>query len=142
MMRHLVFPVAAVLAFACGAACFADEPGSHNAHVLPQPATEAAVHLIVDAVLPGPLAKGAAVLPFRIENMKIMPLYGQAALDVAPRIGHLHITVDDAPWHWVHADNEPIVIQGLAAGLHHITVDLADPIHRVVESKTVSFEIP
>lgn len=142
-MRYLVFPFAAVLAFACGPACFSGEPPErHNAHAIPQPATQSTAHLIVDAALPGPLAKGAAVLPFRVENMKIVPLYGEAALGVAPKIGHLHISLDDAPWHWVHVDNEPIVIQGLPAGLHHVTVELADPIHRVVESKTVSFEIP
>jgi hypothetical protein len=88
------------------------------------------------------LAKGAVVLPFRLENMKLMPLYGETALSVTPRVGHLHVTVDDASWHWVHSDNEPIVVQGLAAGAHHLTLELADPIHHVIESKTVSFEIP
>lgn len=59
--------------------------------------------LIVEPPLSGPLAKGLIVMPFHTENLKIVPIYGEAALDVIPRIGHLHITVDNAPWHWVHS---------------------------------------
>lgn len=143
MSRHLVFPFAVVLTFAGGGpACSAGGADSHDTHVVEQATAQSAAHLILDSVLPVPLAKGAVVLPFRVENIKVMPVFGEAALGVTPHIGHLHITVDDVAWHWVHADNEPIVIQGLAAGPHHVTVELADPIHRVVESKTVSFEIP
>lgn len=140
-MRRLVSFFAA-LAIVGGSPCFAEGPENHNTHAAQQTAAQPSAHLVVDAALPGPLAKGAVILPFRLENMKLMPLYGAPALSVTPRVGHLHVTVDDASWHWVHADSEPIVVQGLAAGTHHVTLELADPVHHVIESKTVSFEIP
>ena len=36
--------------------------------------------------------------------MRIVPVFGKGALDVSPRIGHVHISVDDAPWHFVDID--------------------------------------
>ncbi len=59
-----------------------------------------------------------------------------------PRIGHLHVTIDSAPWHWLDASNEPLIIQGLTPGPHRVLIELADPTHRVIDSKTVSLEIP
>jgi len=104
--------------------------------------SQAAPHLVVAPPIPGLLANGAAVIPFHAENLKIMPVYGEAALAVVPRLGHLHVTVDDQPWHWVEASEEPVVIQGLAPGPHKVLLELADPAHRVIEAKSVSFEIP
>jgi hypothetical protein len=43
---------------------------------------------------------------------------------------------------WVAASGEPLIIQGLTPGPHRVQIDLADPTHRVIHSKTVSFEIP
>jgi len=58
-------------------------------------------------------------------------------------VGHLHITVDDAPWHWAHASNDqPLIIVGLKPGPHRVLVEMADATHRVIESKVISFEIP
>ena len=59
---------------------------------------ESAPRLIVEQPLPGPLAQGIAYGPYRVENLRILPLGGPAARDVSPRVGHLHITVDDLPW--------------------------------------------
>src|SRR5262249_44105555 len=56
--------------------------------------------IIVDPPKPGPLAKGVAIIQFRTENLQIVPVFGPAAATVSPRIGHLHITLDDTPWHW------------------------------------------
>jgi hypothetical protein len=71
-----------------------------------------------------------------------VPVYGAAALAVTPRLGHLHITVDDAPWHWVDASGEPLIIQSLRPGPHRVLIELADPTHRVIDSVSVEFEIP
>jgi hypothetical protein len=38
-------------------------------------------------------------------------------LEVTPRIGHLHIVVDDAPWHWADASGEPLILNGFPRGL-------------------------
>jgi len=44
------------------------------------------------------LAQGRVVIQYRAENLRIVPVFGPAALNVLPRIGHIHVTVDDAPW--------------------------------------------
>jgi hypothetical protein len=42
----------------------------------------------------------------------------KGALGVSLRIGHIHITVDDAPWHFVDASGETISLAGLTPGPH------------------------
>jgi hypothetical protein len=106
------------------------------------PAAEEPARLIVADAFPEALARGLVVIQYRADNLRIVPVYGPAALDVTPRIGHLHITVDDSPWHWVDASGEPLIIQGLAQGPHRILIELADPTHRVIDRKTVNVEIP
>ena len=106
------------------------------------PASQEPARLFVAPPLPDALARGLAVMRYRVENLRIVPVFGPAALDVVPRIGHLHITVDGAPWHWVDASGEPLIIQGLAPGPHHALIELADPTHQVIGAETVAFEIP
>jgi hypothetical protein len=98
--------------------------------------------LIVAPPLPDALARGLAVIQYRADNLRIVPVYGPAALGVTPRIGHLHVTVDDLPWHWVDASGEPLIIQGLTPGPHRVLMELADPTHRVIDREIVNFEIP
>ena len=71
-----------------------------------------------------------------------MPVYGPAALNVSPHIGHLHITVDDAPWHWLDGSGEPVVLNGFLPGPHKLLIELADPTHKIIDRSTVTFEIP
>src|SRR6185436_13552235 len=66
---------------------------------------EPAPKLIVDPALPGPLALGVAQIQYRVENVRIVPVFGAAALNLSPRVGHLHITVDDLPWLWADASD-------------------------------------
>jgi hypothetical protein len=106
------------------------------------PAVQDPARLIVAPPLADALARGLAVIQYRADNLRIVPVYGPAALNVVPRIGHIHVTLDDARWHWVDASGEPLIIQGLAPGPHRILIDLADPTHRVIDSKAVNFEIP
>ena len=47
--------------------------------------------LIVEPPLPGPLAQGVVFIPYRVENLRILPVAGPAARNVSPRVGHLHI---------------------------------------------------
>src|SRR5271156_6161754 len=103
---------------------------------------ETAPQLIVDPPLEAPLAAGKVFIQYRAENLRIVPVFGQGALDVSPRIGHVHITVDDAPWHFVDASGETIIVVGLTAGPHKVLVELADPTHRVIDRKTVTFDVP
>jgi len=105
-------------------------------------AFEPPARLIVDSPLPEPLAKGLVVVRYRTENLRIIPVFGPAALSVSPRIGHLHITIDDAPWHWVDASGEPLIIQWLPAGPHKVLIELADPTHKVIDRTTINVQVP
>jgi len=98
--------------------------------------------LVVDDPLPEPLSHGRVFIQYRTENIRIVPVFGKGALDVSPRIGHLHITVDDLPWHFVDASGETLIVVGLTPGRHRILVELADPTHRVITSETIEFVVP
>lgn len=98
--------------------------------------------LIVDPPLPGPLAAGKVFIQYRAENLRIVPVFGEGALNVSPRIGHVHITVDDAPWHFVDASGETVILVGLRPGAHRVLFELANPIHQVITSQTVEFTVP
>ena len=103
---------------------------------------QAPARLIVDPPLAEQLAQGLVFIQYTTENLRVVPVFGKGALDVSPRIGHVHITVDDAPWHFVDASGETVIVVGLPPGPHKVLFELADPTHRVIDSKTVSFEIP
>jgi hypothetical protein len=98
--------------------------------------------LIVDPPLPEQLAQGLVFIQYRTENLRVVPVFGKGALDVSPRIGHVHITVDDAPWHFVDASGETVILVGLPAGAHTVLFELADPTHRVITSERVNFVVP
>ncbi|WP_025659680.1 DUF6130 family protein [Rhizobium sp. IBUN] len=103
---------------------------------------EAEPRLVVDDPLPEPLSHGRVFIQYRTENIRIVPVFGKGALDVSPRIGHLHITVDDLPWHFVDASGETLIVVGLTPGRHRILVELADPTHGVITSETIEFVVP
>lgn len=103
---------------------------------------EAPAILVVDPPLPEQLANGKVFIQYRTENLRLMPVFGKGALDVSPRVGHIHVTVDDSPWHFIDASGETIVVVGLEPGPHKILIELADPIHRVIGSETVAFTVP
>lgn len=105
-------------------------------------AAEPKAKLFVDPPIAEALAKGKVFIQYRTENLRIVPVYGEAALDVSPRIGHLHITVDNLPWHWADASNEPLIIVGMTPGKHTILFELADTTHHVLQQQLITFEIP
>jgi hypothetical protein len=105
-------------------------------------ANEPAPSLAVGAPLPEPLARGAAVIPYRVENFRILPVLGAAALDVSPRVGHLHVTVDDLPWYWGDFSNSnTVVVTGLPPGEHKVLIELSDPTHRILAAQAVTFTV-
>ena len=59
---------------------------------------EAPAKLIVDQPIPEQLALGRVFIQYRTENLRILPVYGNAALAVSPRLGHLHYFVDGQSW--------------------------------------------
>jgi Family of unknown function (DUF6130) len=95
--------------------------------------------------LSGPLAQGIFQAQYRVENVRIVPVFGAGAVDVSPRLGHLHITVDDLPWWWADAsDNNTIDIAGLPPGEHKVKIELVDANHNVFPGQvvTLTFTVP
>jgi len=117
-------------------------PSARNAPAVVQLDAEPPAKLIVDAPLAGPLQSGRVVIQYRTEHIRIVPVYGQGAMDVSPRVGHLHLTVDNAPWHWLDASAEPITMNGFTPGKHVLLLELADPMHKIIDSTEVEFIIP
>ncbi|MEO8628490.1 MAG: DUF6130 family protein [Betaproteobacteria bacterium] len=103
---------------------------------------EAPAKLIVDPPLPEQLARGLVFIQYRTENLRVVPVFGKGALGVSPRIGHIHVTVDDARWHFVDASGETVIVVGLEPGPHKVLFELADPTHKVITSETVKFTVP
>jgi len=106
---------------------------------------EPAPKLIVDPPLPEGLALGVFWVQYRVENLRIVPVFGAGALQASPRIGHLHIIVDDLPWWWADAsDNNTVDIAGLPPGEHKVKIELVDANHNIFpgQSKIVTFTIP
>ena len=106
---------------------------------------EPAPKLIVDPPLPEGLAQGIFWAQYRTENVHITPVFGEGALQVSPRVGHLHISVDDLPWLWADAsDNNTVDIGGLPPGPHKVKIELVDANHNAFpgQSKTLTFTVP
>ena len=103
---------------------------------------EAPPRLIVDSPLPEPLSRGLVFIQYRTENLRIAPVFGKGALEVSPRVGHVHVSVDDVGWHFVDTNGETLIVVGLKPGHHKILIELADPTHRVITSETVKFILP
>ena len=104
---------------------------------------EAPARLIVDPPIPEQLALGRVFIQYRTENCRILPIFGKAALKLSPRVGHLHVRVDDLPWLWAHtSDINTIDIGGMPPGEHKVTIALVDAMHQVYpgQSKTVKFK--
>jgi hypothetical protein len=110
--------------------------------VVPLTTPQPPARIIVDPPLPGPLRDGMVFIQYRAVNLRIVPVFGPAALAVTPRIGHIHVVVDDALWHWADTSGEPLIIVGLPPGPHKVEVILANPIHQPLDRATVSFVIP
>ena len=107
--------------------------------------TEPAPRLIVDPPLPDLLARGVVWIQWRVENVHIVPVFGKGALNASPRVGHLHVQVDDLPWWWADpSDVNTIDMAGMPPGPHKVKISLVNANHEVFpgQSKTVTFTIP
>jgi hypothetical protein len=98
--------------------------------------------IIIDPPLAEPLSLGRVVIQYRTENLHIVPVFGPAALAVSPRIGHIHVTVDDNPWRWADASGEPLIVNGLPPGPHKILIQLENANHQPLDQGLVQFTIP
>ena len=113
------------------------------AKVIPLTAPEPAAKLFIDAPLAEPLAsRGVVVIPYCAENMRFVPVFGPGALAASPRVGHIHVTVDAAPWRWADASGTPVILQALPPGPHAVLIELVNANHEVVDKGVVKFDVP
>lgn len=101
--------------------------------------------LIVDDPLPEGLAQGIVWIQWRVENLNVVPIFGKGATNTSPRVGHLHVHVDDTGWWWADASGiNTIDIAGLSEGPHKVRLELVNPNHEPFpgQSRTVTFTIP
>jgi hypothetical protein len=93
--------------------------------------------------LPGPLAQGVVFIPYRLENLRILSVGGAAARDISPRVGHLHIQLDDLPWQWAdYGGSNTIILVGLPRGEHKVRIEAVDPEGKPFIARTVTFTVP
>ena len=106
-------------------------------------ANEPPAKIVIDPPLAGPLAaRGVVVIQYCAENLHLVPVFGPEALAASPCVGHLHVTVDDAPWRWADASGNPIILMGLPPGPHKVLIELEDANHHTLDKGIVTFVIP
>jgi len=131
------------MTFAAAAACTVAATGALAQSTVVIIDKEPAPRLIVEPPLPGQLAQNLVFIPYRVENLRILPLGGAAARNVSPRVGHLHITVDDLPWQWAdYGQSNTIILVGMPRGQHKVLIELVDPEGNVFTGQTVTFNSP
>lgn len=143
-MKPMRVPLAAVALALCTSGAVAQSARDFRGPpgVVPLASEEPAAKIIIDSPVADWLARGMVVIPYRAENLRIVQVFGPNALDVSPRIGHVHVTVDDAPWHWADASGEPLIITRLPAGSHKVLVELVNANHQTLDQGVISFVIP
>lgn len=146
-MRHILKTLPALVAVTAAAAFSLPAFAQSAQDAIRPPALlplngEAAPKLVPYAPLPEPLARGVVIVQFRTENFRVMPVFGKTATEISPRIGHLHVTVDDAHGTWAHTSQDPIIVVGLTPGAHKLRLELADPNHKILATEIVPVTVP
>jgi hypothetical protein len=112
------------------------------AAVIPLTGSEPPAKIVIDPPLAEPLTRGVAVIQYCAQNLHIVPVFGANALAVSPRVGHIHVRVDDASWVWADASGNPIILQGLVPGPHKVLIELVDANHHTLDQGMVTFVVP
>ena len=117
--------IAATALFAISAAAQSVTDKCGLAHVIPLTTPEPPAKIVADPPLAGPLAsRGVVVIQYCVQNVHLEPVFGAGATAASPRVGHLHISLDDAPWVWMDASGNPVIIQGLSPGPAQCTASI------------------
>jgi hypothetical protein len=113
------------------------------ASVIPLTNKEPPARIVVDPPLAEPLAsRGVAIIQYCAQNLHLVPVFGPNALAVSPRVGHIHVRVDDASWVWADASGQPIILMGLRPGPHKVLIELEDANHHTLDQGLVTFVVP
>jgi Family of unknown function (DUF6130) len=106
-------------------------------------ASEPPAKIVIDPPLAEPLAsRGVVVIQYCAQNLHLVPVFGPNALAVSPRVGHIHVRVDDSSWVWADASGNPIILMGLLPGPHKVLIELEDANHHTLDKSIVTFVIP
>ena len=110
---------------------------------IPLTGSEPPAKIVIDPPLAEPLAsRGVAIIQYCAQNLHLVPVFGPNALAVSPRVGHIHIRVDDASWVWADASGQPIILMGLPPGPHKVLIELVDANHKTLDKGLVTFVVP
>ena len=113
------------------------------AAVIPLTGSEPPAKIFIDPPLAGPLAsRGVVIIQYCAQNLHIAPVFGPGAAAVSPRVGHVHVSLDDAPWVWADASGNPIILQHLPPGPHKVVIELNDANHHPLDKGSVTFVVP
>jgi hypothetical protein len=111
--------------------------------VIPLTGTEPPAKIVIDPPLADWLAsRGVAIIQYCAQNVHIAPVFGPGAATASPRVGHVHVSLDDASWAWAEASGNPIILQGLAPGPHKVTLILEDANHHLLDKSSITFVMP
>lgn len=106
-------------------------------------ADEPAPMLSVQPPLPAQLAQGVVFIPYRLENLRILPVGGTSAKEISPRVGHLHLTLDDLPWQWAdYGGSDTIILIGPSPGVHKLRIEVVNPEGQPYTAKSLAFAVP
>jgi len=106
-------------------------------------ATQPPAKVLVDPPQPGPLAsRGVVIIEYCAQNLHLEPVFGPDALAASPRVGHVHVRLDDAAWVWADASGNPIILMGLPPGPHKVSIELQDANHHTLDKGVVAFVVP
>ena len=82
-------------------------------------------------------------MPYRLAHLRIVPVGGAAARDISPRVGHLHLTLDDLPWQWADdGGSHTVILVGLPPGGPTVRIEAVDPEGRPFTARTVTCTVP
>ena len=141
-IRTSLLSLAAILLCAMTASAQSTKDACGPASVIPRAGEEPPAKIVIDPPLAEPLAtRGVAIIQYCAQNLHLVPVFGPNALAVSPRVGHIHVRVDDAPWVWADASGNPIILMGLLPGPHKVLIELEDANHRALDKGIVAFVI-
>ena len=139
----LLLAVAAIGLCATTAVAQSARDNCRPAPVIPLASSEPPAKIVIDPPLAEPLAsRGVAIIQYCARNLHLVPVFGANALAVAPRVGHIHVRVDDASWVWADASGQPVILMGLPPGPHKVLIELEDANHRTLDKGLVTFVVP
>lgn len=135
--------LAAIMLCAATGAAQTERDACGPASVIPLTTNEPPAKIAVYPPLAGPLAsRGVAIIQYCTQNLHLVPVFGPNALAVSPRVGHIHVRVDDASWVWADASGQPVILMGLPPGPHKVLIELEDANHHALDQGAVTFVIP